>query len=292
MNNKDEITYTIAITNDNNNLKGKISEFNENTFKYKTGKFDPITIFGDLKPIIKEDEYTFINIKEENAFGIDINIYKDKIYYEFLDTILNLLKEKSSLTINELENLKNKYNLKFEENVSYERHKKISKANLKSLASNKSINITNNDSYHCYFYECNSISDILYAVLHYLFSHNYKIVKCKHCELYFATNTLKVEYCNRISPYENLNKTCYNAKKELIRRIKRNIMRIEKRVNYRIDNYYYAEDEKYLNNFKMKCFEYEDKIEEKPTAQNFKEFEDFINENLISSKRSKKIKRS
>lgn len=48
-----------------------------------------------------------------------------------------------------------------------------------------------------------TMRDILFSIVHYYILNGYKLTKCKHCERWFAAQSLKNEYCERISP-------CYN----------------------------------------------------------------------------------
>lgn len=51
-----------------------------------------------------------------------------------------------------------------------------------------------------YGYESTDIKDIIFSTIHFALSDGYKLVKCKHCERWFFTQTLKEEYCKRLSP--------------------------------------------------------------------------------------------
>lgn len=51
-----------------------------------------------------------------------------------------------------------------------------------------------------YEYESTDIKDIIFSTIHFALSDGYKLVKCKHCERWFFTQTLKEEYCKRLSP--------------------------------------------------------------------------------------------
>lgn len=53
-----------------------------------------------------------------------------------------------------------------------------------------------------YIYTCQSTTDIAFSIWQYLLSDGYKFKKCEHCGKYFATKSLKIKYCSRISPYE------------------------------------------------------------------------------------------
>ena len=50
-------------------------------------------------------------------------------------------------------------------------------------------------------YTCQTLEDIIFAVLQFLLLHGYKFNNCNHCGRYFATKTLKTLYCKRKSPY-------------------------------------------------------------------------------------------
>lgn len=53
------------------------------------------------------------------------------------------------------------------------------------------------------FENLKSVWEVVIAYLFYCAYNEYNLVKCAHCERWFATKTLKTKYCNRISP-------CYN----------------------------------------------------------------------------------
>lgn len=52
-----------------------------------------------------------------------------------------------------------------------------------------------------YRYESDDINAIVFACVHFALTNNYnKVMKCKHCERLFFTQTRKEEYCKRLSP--------------------------------------------------------------------------------------------
>lgn len=55
-----------------------------------------------------------------------------------------------------------------------------------------------------YGYESTDIKDIIFSTIHFALSDGYKLVKCKHCERWFFTQTLKEEFCKRKSPCSDL----------------------------------------------------------------------------------------
>lgn len=55
-----------------------------------------------------------------------------------------------------------------------------------------------------YEYESTDIKDIIFSTIHFALSDGYKLVKCKHCERWFFTQTLKEEFCKRNSPCSDI----------------------------------------------------------------------------------------
>lgn len=51
-----------------------------------------------------------------------------------------------------------------------------------------------------YCYESTDIKDIIFATIHFALENGYKLIKCKHCERWFFTPTLKEAFCKRTSP--------------------------------------------------------------------------------------------
>ena len=49
-----------------------------------------------------------------------------------------------------------------------------------------------------------SVTQVLIAALYYYAYHDLKLVRCKHCGRWFATKSLKEEYCERLSPCHNM----------------------------------------------------------------------------------------
>ena len=46
-----------------------------------------------------------------------------------------------------------------------------------------------------YIYNCKTLSEIVFAILHYLIDNNYKINVCKYCDNFFITDTFKIPFC-------------------------------------------------------------------------------------------------
>lgn len=81
--------------------------------------------------------------------------------------------------------------------------------------------------FHSYFYECYSLADVVFSILHFLALGKYKFKMCLHCGRYFATQTDKQKYCQRKSPYsEYIHLNCEQAVRNISQEISRGYKRI------------------------------------------------------------------
>ena len=116
-----------------------------------------------------------------------------------------------------------------------------------------------------------TVTHVMIASLYYYAYNEYKLVRCKHCGKWFATKTLKEEYCDVISPCYGLivegkkvlgsERTC----KDAVGIIKQRLADRKKQIY----NKWYAEG------FEDECFElnerfykYKTAIKENPTVEN------------------------
>lgn len=116
-----------------------------------------------------------------------------------------------------------------------------------------------------------TVTHVMIASLYYYAYNEYKLVRCKHCGKWFATKTLKEEYCDSISPCYGLivegkkvlgsERTC----KDAVGIIKQRLADRKKQIY----NKWYAEG------FEDECFElnerfykYKTAIKENPTVEN------------------------
>ena len=80
---------------------------------------------------------------------------------------------------------------------------------------------------HEYFYECYSLADVIFSVLHFLALNRYKFNKCLHCDRYYAASTYK--YCSRHSLYPTFEHLpCDEAQKNIKQKISREHRKIYK----------------------------------------------------------------
>lgn len=89
---------------------------------------------------------------------------------------------------------------------------------------------------HYCIYECFSMQDVAFAILHYLFLNDYRLMKCEHCGKYFAKkegkNASKTKYCPRLSPYIGYTgKTCGDAVDTILSKIKQRKERVYKYIS-------------------------------------------------------------
>lgn len=119
----------------------------------------------------------------------------------------------------------------------------------------------NADLYRDYFYQCFCPADILYSVLHFLASNNYKCSSCDHCGRHYATRNLKNKYCERHSQYPGYeNKTCELAVKEIRQDIRREYGRI-------YNNLYQNYPIELLNDFVSQYKKLEDELKKQSSVE-------------------------
>lgn len=130
------------------------------------------------------------------------------------------------------------------------------------------------------FRDVGGLMDIFYGLLYYYTYQGYKLVCCKHCEKWFATKSLKKEYCDRISPCfgeiisgkEPLK--CEQAVRNILQKCGRIKNRIETKTNATITG-------QQLNNpfsdvFAEQCTPIYLLAKNQPTAKNLREYYNFL----------------
>ena len=120
-----------------------------------------------------------------------------------------------------------------------------------------------------------TVSQVLIAVLYYYAFNDYKIVRCRHCGKWFATQTLKEQYCKRISP-------CFgdiiNGKEKLpCEQAVRNIKQKQSRRHNAIYSNLYNTHPLRVDAFLIESYELQEAIKKAPSVENFKKYEDFLN---------------
>ncbi len=118
--------------------------------------------------------------------------------------------------------------------------------------------------------------EVLIAVLFYYAFHGYKLARCKHCGRWFATMTLKEEYCKRISPC--FGSIITGAKPLSCEQAVRNIMQKHKRRQRNIREYLvnYAKYDYEIEDFKQQSKVLRDAAKAYPTVENLTKYDQFL----------------
>lgn len=210
-------TYQVIIKNSLQNPTGHIIGFDKNSY------FNPLTILFELnfknEELDLEDmDFDDFDYGTEYAFQ-DLFVVDNRAqYYRVVQAIKILLFEsysqKTCLNLNKVDFLRPYFDITFtlslfnlienplkpfcptapDETVVPIHYSKY------SMAAALKCNLM--DCYE-YFYDCQSLADIIYAILHFLALNKYSVNKCAHCGRYFLTKSYKTKYCPRNSPYPN-----------------------------------------------------------------------------------------
>ena len=310
--------FQVKIINEENNLIGYLwkGEAGESNLK-----FNPLNILSDLSspslnkilkipyviieysleelwsqtddPFIYSAEYGFTN-------PIQIKDNERDLYTRCVKDIRKILQLKQSLKFQDLELFKNYLDITTRLTIADEKDNPFS-AFSKNVPETHTCpisygyytleqlfkkSLSNN---LIYFYDCFSLRDVLYAVLHYLIIHEYKFVKCKHCGRYFATTNLKQEYCKRKSPYINYKGQLSTSDKECEEAVRLIQKRLRNRRKNLYNDYYAREngDEQiFLEQYKP----YEKEIKNSPSLSSLKKYEHFLyNENKLGKTSNHKL---
>lgn len=198
--------------------------------------FNPLTALCDLRNLrhkdkdLKDDKSVIdTSIKSENAFGISFKINKaeDGAYFLLVNYINDMIKNNNVVSIKDLEKLRLYFGLKLDYTITYKKLTclKVNKKNnikyryvpLNYYCKFDEMDLKNIDKKpHKYIYNCYTIADVIFAVLHFLVLHGYNDVKkCENCYKYFfSTKASREKYCER----EKNN--CKNIIKDLTQEIK------------------------------------------------------------------------
>lgn len=125
-----------------------------------------------------------------------------------------------------------------------------------------------------YNYSCHSLEDVICSVWHYLILHEYKFSCCNHCGRYFATQTLKKQYCDRKSPYPKFQQhNCEQA----VRNIKQKLARRKKSAYTYLNNEYSGAVNQFLNEYAR----LKDAVDERSSVENLKALEAFCSKERV-----------
>lgn len=125
-----------------------------------------------------------------------------------------------------------------------------------------------------------TVTQVMVGALYYYAYHDYKLVKCKHCGKWFATKTLKKEYCDRESPCyghivrgkEPLN--CEQAVRNIFQKCGRIKNGIETCARQTISAQLY--DNPFLDTFYNQCMPLYNTAKQFPTVENLTNYYNFL----------------
>lgn len=311
-----ESPYKIIITADNGVTTG-VFQISEPGKPISNINFDPTTILCDLFDTVnyeKEYDYESENYYLNNQyfkhpfFKIDLpeDIIQSRFhshvhYYYFFDfivTLKELCDQKTNISLNQFEVYKQYFNSDFTYKIEFEDLNPCwgltditedgtiieddRMYTFQSVSEIRDFTIRELFNFHTgqpfrHSYNCHSLADIICSVWHYLILHDYKFARCNHCGRYFATQTLKKQYCDRNSTYKNFEHlNCEQA----VRNIKQKLARRKNSAYTYLSNYYEGGVDLFLEeHFKLKKM-----VDNNPCVDNLKALEEFLSKENVSKK--------
>lgn len=127
-------------------------------------------------------------------------------------------------------------------------------------------------------FKINSVLDLLFSLLYFYTFEGLKLKRCHHCGKWFATPTLKTDYCPRISPCSELTiagKPLLNAKEPCKQAVKTIRQRFLSRKESIRQNFTANHPER-LNDFYNQCADYLARYDKAPTIENIIAFHSYL----------------
>lgn len=125
-----------------------------------------------------------------------------------------------------------------------------------------------------------SVSAVLWAVLYFHAFHGQKLTRCKHCGRWFATDSLKNEYCRRTSPCYGVilkgktPKTCKQAVDEMKQKCQYQRTSIAAKARQTPANQ--RRESTFLNRFLDDADRFKDAVMDRPTPENLTAYYEFL----------------
>ena len=120
--------------------------------------------------------------------------------------------------------------------------------------------------------------EVLIAVLFYYAFHGYKLTQCRHCGRWFATKTLKTDYCSRKSPFPGYERyTCKEAVKAVKDMLEKKRISEYERLRQKADEYgklssHYTT----FTDFCLTCNEYKEKLKQGAAVGLLQEYKEYL----------------
>ncbi len=286
------------------------SDFPIPTEKSTTIEFDPLTILGNLsnheKPCTYFNKRLNINsswtslqgsYEYEYGFGEPLYIGNDEQYLKFISALEKIMRNNQYKTLKDLEALQRQYNLELECEISVKepnilfdllrkKGRNVKKHTSKPIKyefgkiNDELLQNTYLNRDHQFDYHCRSLSDILFAILHFIIIHQYKFNTCALCQKTYVKlpNHGQGKYCPRPNPL--VLSSCFDEKtKEKLKNLSceksmskfREIIRNKKK-----SKLIYAPSEEEQNRFLSEFNNYNDKAKISPTIKNLEELYSFV----------------
>lgn len=184
------------------------------------GKLFELTIFGDLleNAVPKREAQALMDFGK--LFG---SIDQDDIDYHPIICDLRSKIEQGKLSkMGELERLRSIYTLTYNYTFQFKDENGMIRPTRFGFIEVEPPFSQDMEREHDCIYECFSMKDGVFSILHYLFLGEYKLKRCEHCGKYFPTKTLKTKYCSRNSPFKkHENQSCSVAVDHILKAIKK-----------------------------------------------------------------------
>lgn len=284
--------YIVELSMEDKELNGKLQEEKGN-YDILNYNFIPTSVLCDLsifkyKTDMNDRDITFTGYEYEEAFGkaIKIDKHKDTYYYSFVELIKERITNNNAILIKELDKIKLFFDINLNYSISYKEEVK------ENIFKNKKAKfdyiplqygfcniekIFDNDKKkaHRYIYKCITLTDVMFAILHYLIMNNYfEVRKCNHCGKLYYYNHCSNIYCKRNSPY---GKYTHLECEKAVRNIKKKLSDRNKSIKAHLDNYYYDNLNRYLDDW----YRLKDEVDRCSSVENLKRLQDFTNKESI-----------
>lgn len=175
-----------------------------NRFRGLSGdhQFNPLTILGDL--IRKTKGQFFSDIKEilaydfNSSFKIQCPENEVEEYFNKMQDLRNLIFTDYALSISDFERLRYYYGLSFQMDFLDSYSESGFDPLVFGFCTTKKVLEKIDSKYNAAIYQCYSMIDIPFSILHFLLINGYtKFKDCEYCGRLFATSSLKTKYCDR-----------------------------------------------------------------------------------------------
>ena len=155
----------------------------------------------------------------------------------------------------------------------------VDKIRIASRMKSNYLPVSINETTSMEFDDLTNVTQVMVALLYYYAYYGLKLVKCRHCGCWFATKSLKNQYCKRISPccggmLKGENKSCEQA----VRQIMQNCTRLRGAIRTKASRTVSAQlhNSTFLPEFEKENMELECAARERPTVDNLTLYYNFL----------------